>query len=722
LDLQDVKPEKTLLDSQGDILANCLQIICRFHHVECSIATLLSGLPLESGKLSPSGVERAAAKVGFSSRLIKRKLMKINTALLPAILVLQDGQACVLMSLDNEQNVASVIFPELPEVTEEVSYDQLMSQCSEHVIFIRPHNKGIQREDILPVTRQKSWFWDVVKSASSLYRDVILASVFITLLSVAIPLFVMNVYDRVVPNAAIETLWVLAIGVGIVLIAEFSLRALRYYFVELAASRIDVTLSSVLMQKVMAISFKEKPASSGGQVNSLQSFEAVRGFLNSITLVALVDLPFSFIFIVIIACINLFLIVPIIVGGIIVLSYAFYIQAIMRSLSVESINVSSQKNSLATETITGFDDVRYFIAQNHIQYEWEKQSIQLSKINAKIRLLGSSVSNLALTLQQIVGGSIMLIGVYLIIDGQITQGGLIAGYLLSSRAMGPLASTAGLIAQFHHAKASLSALNEMMEKEEDISSTKKWNYDCDDIGDIDFQSVNFRYPNQTMCVLSRINCKINRGEKVAILGRNGCGKTSFNRLLLKAYAPCDGLITLGNIDLQQIEPNVLRKKIGYMPQDYNLFSGSLKDNITVFDKNISEHRVLAVLKSCDLLDFVNEHPDGINLNVGEKGCLLSGGKRQAVALARALIRDPSIYILDEPTSSMDTSLELKIKNMLADEIQGKTLILNTHRTSLLSLVDRIIVLDKGNILIDGPKNEVLSKLSAIQNKTQSEKG
>lgn len=706
--------------ADGGVLMDCMETICAIHKLPFSRVTILSGLPLKNGELSPSALTQAATKAGLQSRSAKRLLSHINPALLPAILVLADQQACVLKSVDVENDSAEVIYPELNQSVTTVNLTSLQAQYTGYVIFMRPHNQIASSCEVVSKNKPGSWFWSVVKTASALYRDVILASIFISLLSVAVPLFVMNVYDRVVPNAAIETLWALAIGVLIVLLADVCLRALRYYFVELAASRIDVSLSAKLLQKVMSLSFKEKPASTGALVSSLNSFEAIRGMLNSITIVALVDIPFAFILLAIVMIINSYLAGIIFLGGVVIIAYGFYVQKVMRELAADSLNISAKKNGLMTEAIAEFDDVRFFGAQNHVQYQWEKHAIFLAKVNAKLRLLGSSVSNLASWVQQGVGVGIIITGVYLVVDGVITQGGLIAAYLLSSRIMGPMSATANLISQFHHAQTALDSLNGLMAKEEEAPEKRRWTKHSSIAGNISFEGVRFSYPEQSIERLQGLSFSIKAGEHVAILGRNGGGKTSVNRLLLKAYSPKKGLITLDSIDLQQYEPSALRQHIGYVPQDYQLFSGSLKDNLTVFDSGVDEDAIWEVIEACGLTAFVNSHPDGLNMAVGERGAQLSGGKRQSVALGRALLKNPSIFILDEPTSAMDSGQEALAKKLLAARSQNKTLILNTHRATMLDLVDRIIVLEAGQVIADGPKQDVLKKLAALNAAAQKE--
>lgn len=693
------------LERQGGVLMDCLITICHAHHLDVSRVSLLSGLPLDNGELSPTGFERAAKRAGLASRTVKRELDHINTAILPAVLVLNEKQACVLHGLDKTH--VRVSYPELDDAVVEVPRDELSACYTGYVIFARPEMNAQDTNAQIDKSSVGHWLWSSIRTAKGLYRDVFLASVFISLLSIALPLFVMNVYDRVVPNAALETLWALAVGVLLVLAADFLLRMLRQYFVELAASRLDVTLSAKIMEKVLSINLASKPAKSGSFINSLQSFESIRQFFGSVTLVALVDLPFGLLFVVIIAMIDFYLIIPILIGATALFLYALKAQRVMRSLSEESMEISSRKSSLVTESVTSLEDVKAFGYQSRNQSAWEKQTIFLAKVNAKLRLVSMSVNNAALWIQQSVGVVIILTGVYLIIEGVITQGGLIAAYLLSSRAMGPVSQAAALLAQFHHAETAKNAIDDIMSLPSETGRNKQIKNNVVLKGNIDASQLCFKYPDETVLALKDMSFSIKQGEHVAILGKNGCGKSTLNKLLMAFYRPESGQLLLDGIDLQQYDPTLLRKQIGYVPQDVSLFHGSLKDNILPDDTHIDDAEFWEVITQCGLAKLVNGSASGIEQNVGERGCLLSGGQRQAVAMARAIVRDPAIYIMDEPTSAMDSTNEAQMKETIKAATAGKTLIINTHRTTLLDLVERVIVVENGKVIADGKKEEVL---------------
>lgn len=702
---QQVKNDISYLQQQGGVLMDCLITICRAHCLSVSPVSLLSGLPLDSGELSPTGFERAAKRAGLASRTVKRDIDHINTALLPAVLVLNEKQACVLHGLSGTH--ARVSYPELDDAVVEVPLEELSVNYTGYVIFARPEMQAQDTNANIDKSSVGHWLWSSIKTAKGLYRDVLLASVFISLLSIALPLFVMNVYDRVVPNAALETLWALAIGVLLVLAADFLLRMLRQYFVELAASRLDVTLSAKIMEKVLSINLANKPAKSGAFINSLQSFESIRQFFGSVTLVALVDLPFGLLFVVIIAMIDIYLIIPMLIGATLLFLYAMKAQRVMRSLSEESMEISSRKSSLVTESVTSLEDIKAFGYQSRNQSAWEKQTIFLAKVNAKLRLVSMSVNNAALWIQQSVGVVIILTGVYLIIEGVITQGSLIAAYLLSSRAMGPVSQAASLLAQFHHAETAKNALDEIMAMPSESGSNKQIKSNVVLRGNIEANQLCFKYPDENVLALKDINFSIKQGEHVAILGKNGCGKSTLNKLIMGFYRPESGQLLMDGIDLQQYDPTLLRKQIGYVPQEVSLFYGTLKDNIMPENLNMDDSDFWEILSQCGLAKLVNSSANGVEQIVGERGSLLSGGQRQAVAMARALVRDPAIYIMDEPTSAMDSTNEAQMKETIKAATAGKTLIINTHRTTLLDLVERVIVVENGKVIADGKKEDVL---------------
>ncbi|MDP4556144.1 type I secretion system permease/ATPase [Halomonas meridiana] len=697
----------------GDELLECLKAIASFHQHDVSSEALRAGLPLEQGKLTPSVFGRAASRAGLTARIVKSRLSGLNPALFPAILLLEPGRACVLLGLDVKQKKARVIFPELSESDVEISLDELHAGYSGEAIYVRPKfladnasEPGVKKR------RDQHWFWGVIRENRRLYRDIVLGSVAINLFAIAMPLFVLNVYDRVVPNQATETLWVLAVGIFIVLCFDLALRLMRSSFVDLAASRADVKLSSSIMAKSLGLRLEERPASTGSFTSTLQSFESVRAFIGSATILGIVDLPFVLMFAAIIALINPWLVLPVLVGIVFVLLYALAAQGKLHELSQTTWEVGAQRNSLLVESISQLENVKALRAESRIQRHWEKASAFLSKTGAQLKMVSTSVSNVAQWAQHSVAVCVIIVGVYQIIEGNLTQGGLIAAYMLSSRAMAPISQAAALLAQYHQSSTALDSLNAVMDKKVERHEGKAYVEKPSFAGNIRLEKVTLRYPNEERDALKDVSITVKAGEKVALLGRIGCGKSSLNKLVLGFYQPSSGAVLVDNVDIRQLDPLQLRRHIGYVPQDVSLFSGSLRDNIVAGggSDRVDDDALLRAIELAGLENLVNSHPHGVDLQVGERGQALSGGQKQSVAIARALVQDPPILLLDEPTSSMDNASEEAFKANLKNVAAGKTILVVTHRTSLLSLVDRIIVMDAGKVVADGPRDTVVEAL------------
>ncbi|MDZ7851946.1 MAG: type I secretion system permease/ATPase [Halomonas sp.] len=695
-----------------DELLECLQTIALYHDREATAESLTAGLPLEEGKLTPSVFPRAATRAGLSARLVKDRLVQLNPELFPVVVLLEPGRACVLVALDVKARRARVIFPELGDAETEVSLDGLQSSYSGQAIYVRPRFRFDARGPEINRQRSRHWFWGVIRENRKLYRDVIVGSVIINLFAVAMPLFVLNVYDRVVPNHATETLWVLSAGIFIVLCFDLALRLMRNAFVDLAASRADVKLSSSIMARVLGLRMEARPTSTGSFSATLQSFESVRAFIGSATVVALVDLPFVLMFAGIIALIGPPLVIPVLVGIVFVLLYAMAAQSKLHELSETTWRVGAQRNATLVESISNLETVKSLRAESRIQGIWEKASAFLSRTSAQLRLVSSSVSSVALWAQHSVAVCVIIIGVYQIIEGNLTQGGLIAAYLLSSRAMAPISQAAALLAQYHQSSTALDSLNAVMERPVERPEGKAFVDRPVIRGEIRFDKVSLRYPDEERDVLRDINLKIEPGEKVALLGRVGCGKSTLNKLMLGLYQPTAGAVMVDGVDIRQIDPLQLRRHIGYVPQDVSLFYGTLRDNIVAGggSDGVDDEALLRAIELAGLQGLVNSHPHGVDLSVGERGQMLSGGQRQAVAIARALIHDPQILLLDEPSSAMDHASEETFKANLKAYAHGKTMIVVSHRTSLLSLVERIVVIDAGKVVADGPRDKVVEAL------------
>lgn len=694
----------------GKELLRCLEFVARTHHRDFNEAAVLAGLPLENHDLTPSVFERAAQRLKLASKIVQRSVEDINPALLPAIVLLTNNRACVVHSIDKAKGSAEVIYPELNDAATEIALDNIAEQANGYIIYCRPEFDFDKRADDTFKANHRHWFWGVIRENRKLYKDVLIAALLINIFALAMPLFVMNVYDRVVPNQATETLWVLAVGAFVAITADMVLRLMRTWYVDLAANRTDVKVSSSILQRVLAMRMADAPQATGSFVSGIQGFESVRQFFSSASVNALVDLPFVVFFIAVIAIINPYLALPIIVGALLLFLHALATQHKMRSMAEDSMRASAMRNASLVEAVGSLALVKTFNGQSKAQATWEKSTIYISRSAARMRVLSASLATSGTWIQQTVAISMIIIGVYLVIAGNLTVGGIIAAYLLSSRAMAPIGQAASLLGQYHTAATAMKSLNDVMAREsegnDDASKQSKPILN----GHIQFKNVSFAYSNDTPEALSNVSFEINPGEKVAILGRNGSGKSSITRLIMGLYHPQKGQVRVDNIDLQQINLTQLRRNIGYLPQDADLMFGTIQDNITMPSETLHAEQLVEVANQVGLANVTNRYPDGLNHMIQERGRNVSGGQRQLIALARALINDPPMIILDEPTGSLDHSSEDQLKRTLLENTEEKTLIVVTHKTSMLDLVERIIVVDSGKIVADGKKDDVLQAL------------
>jgi ATP-binding cassette, subfamily C, bacterial LapB len=696
--------------AERDELLGCLIILARTHGETITRDGALAGLPTDNGRLTPSLFERAAHRAGLSSKVVRQSITDLKADLLPAVLLLHGERACVLLDRSPDGQTLTIAYPEMGDAPVQVPLRDFEQSYTGHAIYARPRLRFDARSPVVNATRQGHWFWSVIGENSKLYRDVLWAAFLTNLFAVAMPLFVMNVYDRVVPNQAFDTLWVLAAGLTLILLGDLVLRTMRGKFVDLASSRADVKLSAYIMERVLGTRMEQRPVSVGSFAANLRAFESVRDFIGSATVVAFIDLPFALIFFVVIAWIAPPMLIPLVIGSVLLLLYALAVQGRMHELAETTYRAGAQRNATLVEGLVGFETIKALGAEAPIQRKWEKSAALLARVGAQLRLLSTSATNSSAFMQQAINMCIIILGVYLIGERELSMGGLIACTMLASRAMAPVGQVAGLLVQYHTASTALTSLNEMMKREVERPDDANFVTRGSMQGGIEFKDVSFNYPNQQNASLRNVSFKIKPGEKVAILGRIGSGKTTLEKLILGLYRPTGGAVLVDGIDMRQLDPAELRRHIGYVQQDVMLFYGSLRENITLGAPLADDADVLKAATIGGIADLVNSHPQGFDMMVGERGESLSGGQRQGVAIARAVINDPAILLLDEPTSSMDHSSEEDIKKRLREFMPGKTVILISHRTSLLDLVDRIIVMDAGRIVADGPKDQVVQAL------------
>jgi len=703
-----------------DPLLGCLVLYTKLYHTPHSAESLIAGLPLAQGQKSPElfspnsskGLfSRAARKAGLSSRIVKKELDEISPLVLPAILVLGGKGACILECFNESKSMAKIILSEVDGGESWVSLEDLEKEYIGYAFYLK-------KEYVTEGTHKKidehttgHWFWGTLWMSRYIYRDVLLASLIINIALVASPLFTMNVYDRVIPNNAFETLWVLASGIMLVYLLDMIMKFTRSYYLELAAKKSDVIISSILFEKVLDIKMQMRPKSIGSFANNLREFDAVRNFISSSTLAALVDLPFMVIFLIVVWLLgNLIVVIPIVMG-LLILLYTFIIKSPMQKSIELTQKASANKNSVLIESLMNLETIKTMGANGQAQWIWEEANGHIADVGLKSKLLSASIPAVSNFLIQFTTVFIIIAGVYMIQERTLTMGALIAIVMLSSRAMSPLGQVASLMSNYENVKGSYKTLSDIMQLPCEHPNGTEFLKRVGLKGDVVFKNVSFKYPGEEKYSLQNVSFTIRPGEKVGIVGRIGSGKTTIEKLMLGLYQIDEGSILVDGIDIYQIDPVDLRKHIGYVPQDITLMKGTVRDNLIFREPSADERMIFKAARISGVEEFVNRHPKGFDMNVGERGEGISGGQRQSIAIARAVISEAPIMILDEPTNMMDSMTEDKIKKNLAETFQNKTVVLITHKTSLLDLVDRLIVLEEGKIVADGAKKDILAKLS-----------
>ena len=695
-----------------DPLLACLVELTRLHGRPSTRAALSAGLPLEAGCLTPSLFSRAATRAGLSSKIVRRALDGIDSALLPVILLLKGDQACVLLGWDESGQTARLLFPETGQGEVVLTRNELAERYMGIALFARPRFAFDARTPEIGKVVQRHWFWGALLEQSMLYRDVIGAALLINMFALVMPLFSMNVYDRVVPNNATDTLWMLALGVLLMIGMDFMIRLLRGHFVDLASARIDVKLSALIMERVLGMRLETRPASVGSFASNLRSFESVRDFIASATVTAVIDFPFAIIFLVVILWISWPLVLIPIIGLTVGLIYAYIIQHKMHELSETTYRAAAMRNASLIESLTSLETIKTQGAEGVVQNKWETTTAFLSRTSAQLRLLSSSATNGAATITQIVNVMLIVAGVYLIQERLLTMGGLIAVTMLGGRAIAPLGQAVGMLMQFQNARMSLETLDKLMVQPVERPDASAFIHRPEIQGEIEFRNVSFSYPGQGEAALQNISLRITPGEHIVILGRTGSGKSTLQKLMLGLYQPSDGVVRIDGIDLRQLDPADLRRNVGFVGQDATLFYGTLRENISIGAPYADDSAIVHAAEVAGLTQFVNRHPKGFDMLIGERGESLSGGQRQEVAIARAVLMDPPVLMFDEPTSAMDFSTEHGFKDRLRQFAAHKTVVIVTHRTSLIDLATRIIVVDDGRIVADGPREQVVEALQS----------
>ncbi|WP_331256609.1 type I secretion system permease/ATPase [Candidatus Bealeia paramacronuclearis] len=695
----------------NDDLLDCLLYLSQHYERPSSRAALSSGLPLVDGKLTLELFSKAAARAYLSATVHEAPLEDVLKSKIPFILILGEKAAIVLNVKDDE---ISAVIPSESESPQFIQKEELERDYSGQFIAIAPRPQMRPELQDQKQLFKKHWFWGTLSHFWPLYSQAIFASIFINLFTLAGTIFTLTVYDRVIPHAAFETLWVLVSGIVVVFIFDFILRGLRGYFVDTAGKNADILLSSMLFDRLMGIRMDKRPPSAGMLVNELREFESLREFMSSATLLALADLPFLFIFLGVIWVIGgMVVAVPFVVIPTVV-AVTYFLQKPLETTTQLNLKQMGVRHALLIEAVQGVETIKGLGAEGKLQRQWESFLQENAETGLKSKLLNAKAVNFALLAQNLNNMGIVIVGAYEIAAHNMTMGALVACVILAGRAMTPISQLVGLMTRINQSKAALKKLNTIVNLPVDRPKGHQFLSKPHIEGAVEFKNVAFAYPEEETYALNNLSFKIKAGEKVALVGRIGSGKSTIEKLVMGFYPPYEGNVLIDGIDLRQIDPVDLRNNISYIPQDIFLFYGTIKDNISMGGLSLSDEEILKASQMVGAHDFIRKHPHGYGMRLGEGGSGLSGGQRQTIACARALTSKASIYLFDEPTAMMDSGSEMNFIQQLKQHTESKTLIIITHRPPLLALVDRIIVIDRGGVVADGPKDQVLQALAQGQ--------
>lgn len=661
---------------------------------------------------------------GFDNNISKRPLSGIPALSVPVLVFLNEEEAAVIVNIEGKGAQRCYHIRQNDNTVKVLPQAELEKLYFGFCWFIKPKVAVDMRSELPEYHLPKAWFWKVIGRFKAYYGQVILATFLINFLALVSSLYVMNVYDRVIPNKSYETLWVLSIGVVLAILFEFVAKLIRGHLTDIAGKKADLIISSALFRRVMAIRLADKPASSGSYANNLRDFESVREFMTSASLLVLVDLPFLLLFVFVIWLIGGKLaVVPLIIIPTVIIM-GFLVQPKIAKYIHESMRESSQRQGLIVEALEGIETLKANNATSWAQQRWDDYTARTAASQTKTKDLNNFVINFAVAMQQLNTVFLVLLGTYLIhstAEGErITMGALIACVILSGRALAPLAQIAGLANRFQQARVALEGVNSIIDRPIDRKPDHQYiRLDRVD-GQINFQNVSFKYTQDGHPALSAVSISIRPNEKVGILGRVGSGKTTLLNIASGLYEPAGGSVTLDNVDLRQIDPNFLRSEVALLSQSPRLFLGTLRENMNLArqDNFSSDQELLAALRRFGLDHIIKNHPRGLDMPLGENGQGLSGGQKQLVALARLTLRDPRVVLLDEPTHSLDQNSENIALSALHRWTANRTLIVVTHRPQVLQIVDRIVVIDNGRVMLDGPKEAVLRHLQEEDEKAE----
>ena len=697
--IEEIKFEDSPLNREKYPLLFSLKYILDFYFGEISLNTIVSFSAKSNKGFTQELAIDVIKEVGLFGVARDMKALDIPNHFLPCIIFDEKDSPYILRKKSKECYLYDPITNS--EIKKDISY---LKNFKKAILVFRDSKK----EKILDEIKGKDWFWNPIKKFWKSYVEIGILTLFINIFALALPLFSMSVYDRVVPNNATETLFVLAIGVVIILLFDVFFKSVRNYIIEKVGKELGVYLEEELLKRVLSIQSQYDNMLVGTKANLFRELALIKDFFATKSIVQVIDFPFFFLAVAVIFIISpMIALVPLLVA-ILVIVFNFAMQVPISNLSKKNIENIQAKHSFLVETIQGSEIIKLSNARSTKLFNWRNIIAVTDSITHKIQSLNVFSMNLSQTVIQFVTLLVIIVGVFEIANKNLSVGGLIAVTILSSRAMVPVIQVSMMAIKLKEIKESLNNINDFWHLP--LENDKNIEIGLGEIkGNIEFKNVDFYYKNSKYPSLENCNIKIKEGERVGIIGQTGAGKSTFLRILTGLDSPTKGSVYLDGHEISTIHPIEIRQNIGVMPQDPFLFSGTLKENIEL-STPISKEKLMELIKITGLEDLVKKSGQGDGLQVGERGCNLSVGQRHLVALARALLNNPPILLLDEPTTGLDVGLEKTLITHMKEILNNKTLIVITHRFAALDLVDRVIVLNQGRVVADGPKNAVLASL------------
>ncbi|GKW16078.1 ABC transporter ATP-binding protein [Pectobacterium carotovorum subsp. carotovorum] len=657
-------------------------------------------------------LEQISHLMGLSISLRHREKLRWRNQILPVLAETDDGGVIVIESL-NDEGIATYWLNDGGDLQREAELTELIKHSQGIIVLVGIAERGRDtRIDDFVKPYRKHWFWQHFRGAKRQIGEISLASVVGNVLALAGILFSMQVYDRVIPAQSIPTLWVLFFGVLLAAALEYAIRLSRTVVSDLMGKSIDLNVSGMLFARALAIKNEARPKSTGSFISQLREIDQVRELLTSTTVGAAADMPFVLLFLGIMAMIGGPLVfIPMLAIPLIVIP-GLMLQWPMAKLAKEGMRESALRNAVLVESIEGIEDIKALQAEPYFQRQWEQTHEVSASIGMKQRVWGARLSGWASTVQQLTYAGMLVFGCYLVMAGDITTGTLVACSLLSSRTIAPLMQLTMVFSRWQHAKTAMTGLDDILQKPLDRPEDGKMAH-CPILqGHFQLHNVQYSYdPEKGDTALQVGKLEIKPGEKVALLGKVGAGKSTLLKLLANQATATRGKVIIDGVDISQIDPADVRRQLGFLSQESRLFFGSLRQNLMLGNPHATEQELLQALRISGALSLIQQDAASLDRLIHEGGRGLSGGQRQMILLSRMLLRNPQIVLLDEPTASMDEQLESHVIHQLSSWLTGRTLVLVTHRPALLKLVDRVVVMDGGRIVADGPRDQILKAIS-----------